>query len=188
MTYFLRFCLALTCSGTIAWTELKAAPAQTSVVVQNTAQVVYKALLGKWTGSLEYRDYSNNKRVTLPAVLEVSVSGEAMTWHFTYDDGPGKTVTGEETIVINAQDQTFREQAAESKTPKIYHLSGLNDFAQQGQGQLVVTGIAEDDSQKVDLRKTLTIMGKSLTILKEVRPPGAEFLFRNKYTFKRAEL
>jgi hypothetical protein len=61
-----------------------------------TGEALYSRFLGRWQGSLEYRDFSTNKRVTLPTLLDISLSPDrkAMIWQFTYDDGPGKIVSG----------------------------------------------------------------------------------------------
>ena len=52
-----------------------------------------KALAGNWTGTLDYRDYGDDTRASLPTLL--SVNGMVLAW--THDDGPGKTVRSAET-------------------------------------------------------------------------------------------
>jgi hypothetical protein len=52
-----------------------------------------KALSGNWTGTLDYRDYGDDTRASLPTLL--SVNGMVLAW--THDDGPGKTVRSAET-------------------------------------------------------------------------------------------
>jgi hypothetical protein len=38
--------------------------------------VFYGSIAGQWVGSLEYRDYSNDRRVTLPTTLTAQITKE----------------------------------------------------------------------------------------------------------------
>ncbi|MFX5956556.1 hypothetical protein ABTF01_19390, partial [Acinetobacter baumannii] len=54
----------------------------------DTATLVAKALAGDWSGTLDYRDYRDDTRETLPASMQSD--GQSLAW--TFDDGPAKTV------------------------------------------------------------------------------------------------
>jgi hypothetical protein len=74
-------------------------------------------LAGSWAGTLEYRDYRSDRRVTLPTRLVVTPAGEgALSFAYTYDDGPGKVVTSIERITITASPSSFT-MLRESKKP-----------------------------------------------------------------------
>jgi hypothetical protein len=64
---------------------------------------VQRALIGSWTGVLEYRDYSESpasaKRVKLPTWLTVEADGGDLRFKYVYDDGPNKTVTGADKFI-----------------------------------------------------------------------------------------
>src|SRR6476660_5789783 len=69
------------------------------------------AFLGKWTGTLEYRDYRSDRRITLPVTLAVSATAtNALTFAYEYDDGPGKMVRSTDRITIDPAAQTYRIQ------------------------------------------------------------------------------
>src|SRR5689334_6515706 len=83
------------------------------------------ALTGSWTGTLEYRDYRSDKRVTLPTTLVVSSpAAGALTFAYVYDDGPGKTVTSQERITIDAGKSTYRIQNADGTYDATFAATG----------------------------------------------------------------
>ena len=111
----------------------------------SVAQELCAALLGDWTGVLEYRDYSepptSTKRVKLPTWLSVSASGSALRFRYTYDDGPGKTVVSTDTVTIDAA-RTLWTTLTEDKLgdrPHVDAVDGL-DKLKSGRGILMLTG------------------------------------------------
>ena len=70
---------------------------------------VLVALRGEWKGALEYKDYQRpDRRVTLPTDLVATAEGEASVLSFTYDDGPGKTVRGQQRLAFEEGGQVLR--------------------------------------------------------------------------------
>ena len=63
------------------------------------------AMVGKWVGVLEYRDYAepptSTKRVKLPTWLTVEGIEGGLQFRYIYDDGPSKTVTELERVRID---------------------------------------------------------------------------------------
>lgn len=49
-------------------------------------------LAGDWTGVLEYRDFANDRRVSLPTLITSVAEGAGAHLTFTFDEGLGKTV------------------------------------------------------------------------------------------------
>lgn len=47
-------------------------------------------LAGDWTGVLEYRDFANDRRVSLPTLITSVAEGAGA--HLTFDEGLGKIV------------------------------------------------------------------------------------------------
>jgi hypothetical protein len=145
------------------------------------------ALEGDWNGTLEYRDYSNDKRVTLPTTLEArpSVDARGARLKFRYDEGKGRFVEGTSTLRVDAAKNTLAWESEGGKPPTEYALTGLDAFAKDRKGDLVLTGLATENGATVEARLTVTREGDSLTILKETRPAGGTFAFRNAYRFQK---
>lgn len=143
------------------------------------------ALAGKWKGQLEYRDYSNDRRVKLPTLLEVRKTADNKTlgFQYTYDDGPGKTVSSSETVLLDLQARRYIVSDGKEKTE--YRIAERKQTPLPNTQRLVLTGAGTENGKPVEVRKTITLTTNTLTILKETRVEGADFLFRNQYTFTR---
>jgi hypothetical protein len=147
----------------------------------------YQGFVGDWTGVLEYRDFQSNERVKLPTWLDVKLSanGAGLDFTYTYDDGPGKIVKELSHIAIDAERHTFIVTSDRDKSEDVYQLSGLESFANTGRGTLQLTGTGTENDHKVDVRITIKLGRNSYSFQKETRVPGADFLFRDGYTFVR---
>jgi len=130
---------------------------------------VQAALVGAWTGTLEYRDYSepetSTKRVKLPTWLTVEAAGADLHLHFVYDDGPGKTVIGNESVHFDA---------------------AATAMLKEGRGLAIVTGTGTENDKPVRTQTTWRIGRNILEILEETAPEGKPLAFRHAYTFVRA--
>ena len=143
-----------------------------------------RALVGTWTGTLEYRDYHSDRRVTLPTRLVITAAASgSLKYAYVYDDGPGKVVTSSERVTIDAAAATYRVQNDEG-----YDAT----FAMVGAGQVgtqsntvVLTGRGRENDAVVDLRITITVTAAELVLLRESRRAGEDWLFRNRYALKR---
>jgi hypothetical protein len=143
------------------------------------------ALTGRWTGTLEYRDYRSDKRVTLPTTLVVAQAGPGLlTFAYAYDDGPGKTVTSQDRITVDAERSTYRVQNSDGTYDATFAATGLSEFGPNSPGVTLI-GRGDENGVMVDLRTTIQLGPTSLTILRESCRPGEEWLFRNRYTFTR---
>ena len=94
-------------------------------------------------------------------------------------------VESSESIRLDLQTATFVQEDLQQKHPSEYTVSGLEEFLASGSGSLVLMGTGEENGQKVDVRKTMTVRENILTILKETHLPGQSFVFRNCYSFQR---
>ena len=149
-----------------------------------------QALIGNWTGVLEYRDYSepatSTRRVQLPTWLSITPANSAQTWHYLYDDGPTKTVEESDTVTFDPTTSTYTE-SDNGKSPHTFKVSGYSEL-RAGRGQLILLGSGTDNNQPSESRITLTIRRNLLTVLEETRPAGSSdpFAFRHSFTFTRA--
>jgi hypothetical protein len=157
-----------------------------AVAIAMQAALVPSVLTGAWTGTLEYRDYQRERRVTLPTTLMVE-KGEAgaLEFSYVYDDGPGKTVRSRERVTIDADKGTWRVQNGDGTYDNTFAARGLADFGPAG-GTLELMGKGTENDEPVDLRITITASAGSFTMLRESRRAGSEFQFRNQYKFSKS--
>jgi hypothetical protein len=151
------------------------------------AAAVTGALGGAWKGTLEYRDYSSDKRVTLPTTLEAvpSEDGRSITLKFRYDEGKGRFVEGSNLLKIDPDRSKLSWESDGGKSTYEYTIAGLDDFARKPGGDLVLSGTGVENEVKVGIRQTITVDGENLTILRESKKPGGEFAFRNAYRMRK---
>ncbi len=149
---------------------------------------LYRALVGEWTGTLEYKDYRNpDRRVTLPTTLSVTWAADSsdVQMYFVYDDGPGKTVTSRDRFVADPPLTAVEWGGVTDSLPQRFTVvSRTADAATRGQ-TLVLEGMGEDDDAPALFRETLTLTPTSFTLLKETKPVGGAFGFRHVYRFTR---
>lgn len=164
--------------------------AQSPIPAPQIQSELQQALLGDWTGVLDYRDYSepvtSTKRVQLPTWLTITISGTSQSWHYLYDDGPTKFVEETDIATFDPATSTYTE-SDNGKPSQTFRVNGY-DKLRGGHGQLVLTGSGTDNNQPAETRITLTLHRNLLTILEETRPANSTepFAFRHSFTFTRA--
>lgn len=136
---------------------------------------------GAWQGTLEYRDFTSNARVTLPTLLhaKLSADGEAVRLAFTYDDGPGKTVRDGYTLSIDLGEGilTKTDAGGADHYRMLAQANGMQSWTLWGRGT--------ENETPVDVRETLIVAPNALSWLRETRPGNGAFAFRHAYTFTR---
>ena len=143
-----------------------------------------RAVLGTWTGTLEYRDYRSDRRVTLPTRLVITAAANGtLEYAYVYDDGPGKVVTSTERVSIDSAAATYRVQNAEGYDAT-FTMASADEFGAQS-NTIVLTGKGTENDAVVDLRITVTVTSAELVMLRESRRAGEDWLFRNRYALKR---
>jgi len=143
------------------------------------AAALANALTGIWTGTLDYRDYGDDSR----AVLPVSASVQGLRLAFSYDDGPGKTVTGRARWQLRHHDGAdWLRTDADGPEARIVQFD-----VEPGSGDLTLVAdgpIRENDAPRL-ARTILTRRGDTLRITKLTRAPGEPFLMRDSYELRR---
>ncbi len=147
------------------------------------------ALVGRWLGKLEYRDYSNDARVVLPTLLVVTpaASGAGVTFAYTYDDGngtSGKIVRDREDVLVDAHAVTLVTHGDDGGI----HASQIDDvigFTDAPTGKLVVLGVGTENDKPVQTRTTYAINRDAFTIVLETHATGVDYAFRHRYAFSR---
>ena len=149
-----------------------------------------RALLGDWTGVLEYRDYSepttSTKRVELPTWLTISKATEGLSLDYVYDDGPSKTVLEHTVLVVDLRSNSYKIVGTDNAIQSL-QISG-SDGLKEGHGILTLTGPITENGHPAELRTTWTVRRNLISWLEETRLAGSAdpFSFRHKYTFVRA--
>ncbi len=145
---------------------------------------------GDWTGTLEYRDFKTDQPVKLPTRLTIrsSSDGRALTFAYTFDDGPGKQVHETSTLTLFPQARSATISSEGERTATAYSVEGFDEFTESRGGTLVLTGQGTDNDKPADVRLTVTLDATHLTWRKETRPTDGtgEFQFRDAYTLTRA--
>ncbi len=150
------------------------------------------AMVGRWAGYLEYRDYSESpastKRVQLPTWLEITQDGDGLLLHYTYDDGPGKVVESKEHVSFDVLHNTYTE-VEPGHPARVYQLSGYPDL-KEGRGTLTLTGEGTDNGRPSENRVVLIIRRNLLEWTEETRLAGSKdpFVFRHLLRVTRTEV
>ena len=183
--------LLLTASLLLAATLHAQAPAP--LAIAPPAQIesdLRAALVGQWTGFLEYRDYSepddSTKRVQLPTWLTITPDGPNLKQYFLYDDGPNKTVDETLNIGLNvaASTYTITNDHGHVETYRVTGYDGLHG----GRGDLIITGPTIDNGRPAETRILLTIRRNLIAWTEENRPTASTpYVFRHKYVLTRAQ-
>jgi hypothetical protein len=127
---------------------------------------------GQWAGTLDYRDYGDDSRAVLPTLLQ----GRAMVLDFTYDDGPGKTVTSREIWQPDADGAGLTIRSG--KDASHFAISEWRQLA-DGSQTLVLDGKGRDNDRPVLKRLVVTRLGDRLRLTDMSRTPGTPFLLRH---------
>ena len=142
----------------------------------NSAALVIGALAGAWRGTLDYRDYSDDTRATLPTQMQSD--GQALAW--TFDDGPGKTVRSTESWVFDASGQTLTITSGGNVRDR-WRVVEARAASDGSALTIVLDGSSEENGRNVIARKILTRVGHQLRITKQTRVAGEPFLMRQSY-------
>jgi Peptidase family S41 len=135
------------------------------------SKTFFQTVAGNWEGTLEYQDYSENKRVKLKTYLMIKPSTDGKSAEITtvYDDF-GRIIKDVETEKIDLVAKKFMQGNSEYK------------IESAEKGKIVLLGSGQDGDTVEPIRKTITFDENSLDFLKETRTP---WQFRNKLSLKR---
>lgn len=163
--------------------------------VQPSIADIRSSLIGRWTGSLEYRDYQSDRWFGLPVKIEIVDGGDGVTLirRADYDDGPKAGTVRITTVAMLSADgsretsATFRKGHDVELETALLTTAGVRD---REHWTLVETIIGKDDDRPATIRQTTTRNGSSLVTLKEVDfrdDAKVEWLTRNRITLSRSK-
>jgi Peptidase family S41 len=145
----------------------------------DAAAMLTSAFAGNWAGTLDYRDYGNDSRVTLPTLM--SANGLSIAW--TFDDGPGKTVRSAENWSFTPEGKSLVIKG--QKSSETMAIAELRRSA-NGSITLVADGSGEENGRKVMVREILTRDGPVLRLTRMSRAAGQPFIMRHSYQLRPA--
>lgn len=166
---------------------LQEAPASQSRSKGETLAGIHANLLGKWTGTLQYRDYKTNELLTLPTWLEVMLTPDkhSLEFRYVYDDGPAKLVRETSRVTLDLDKNTFAVTSGDGKDTDVYQMWGADELSVTGLGTLTMTGAGVEKGKKVEVRITIRLGRNDYRYVRETRLPGESFQVRDAYTFTR---
>lgn len=146
---------------------------------------------GSWKGFLEYLDYSDDKTlVKLPtectAVFNKSGDDKYLSVKFVFDEGNGRTVTGEDAWTILDEGKTFFYDSTN------YSLSDYKENKGHGEkaGETIVLFIfqknGKDNNKDCTIQQIFAFSNNYFTIMKQIKYTDSQSFFRRHwYEFKR---
>lgn len=136
-------------------------------------------LAGRWTGTLDYRDFKTDRRTVLPTKAKATANANGIAFAFDYDDGPGKGVTATQRwriegneLRVESHDGTERFRIAEHRS------TGPSELT------LAFDGEGRENGVPVLVRTIVARRGDTLSITRMTRIDGTPFLMRHAYWLK----
>ncbi|TGE15400.1 DoxX family protein [Hymenobacter elongatus] len=160
---------------------LTASPAKAQTP-QEPATVTMRELADvaqQWQGSLTYRNYSDQKLVTLPTVLNgMQSSPQELVLDFIYQEPEGGQVKGYDKVQFSADGtRVVWDGVAMQVRSKTQLPDQTLQFVLEGQGR--------DDDKSCLLRRTVLCNPHLFSVVKEVKYDGSSaFIIRNTYRFQ----
>lgn len=143
---------------------------------------------GHWSGTLTYRDYSDDRReVTLPVVANIALAApDELVFHDIYDDGPKKTVHSYERLKFDFDAKTLVwTHGLAAKENRRYRIDSLS--SQGGLVEIAATEIADaKDEAPQCVRYTLRWSRTELSIVKQEGRTCDALAVRSRSMFRRA--
>lgn len=147
---------------------------------------LYAGLRGEWLGTLTYRDYGNNKLVTLPTRVFAERTGDAaLALGFIYDDGPGKTVRSRELLTVDPATRSWQTRTEGDSAVSRSMIVETSGFVSGTSGRVVRFGSITENDAPAESRDTLTLAADKVVLLHETRTPGGTFAMRNELRLRR---
>jgi HKD family nuclease len=144
------------------------------------------SLDGKYKGYLEYLDYGDNKSIVrLPAECEAifnkSGNDKYLSVKFIFDEGKGRTVTGEDAWTILDEGNTFFYDSTNYAITLYIENHDYNDIV-----NFVFEKEGKDNNKDCIIRQAFTIYNQAFIIEKRVKYKDEESSFiRHEFHFEK---
>ena len=133
------------------------------------------SLMGKWTGSLTYMDYSSNEPFSMPANVTVKPgkNDNQVLLFYEYPNEPQANSKGKVTV--------SKEGSAINGNPLV-----SSENLENGSTQFTTETTGKDNNEKALIRNVYIVGEKRFVIRKEVKFDSSdEWLQRNEFKFER---
>lgn len=140
----------------------------------------FKKLGGDWEGFVEYTDEEDNTtKFALPAKCQTTFNGTRWEYAVQYDHGQGDITGGKGECTVNDEGTKMNYDGI------IWDVAALEEHGDTIDIVMQTTG--KEKRKPTELRRTITITSVAFYITEEVRQatPGAEYIVRNKHSFRR---
>ena len=134
-----------------------------------------KILLGEWTGTLTYTDYSTNEPFTMPATLRINQgkNESLLILNITYPNEPN--ANSRDKIKLSKDGTQLNKLEIESK-----------QILANGYIQVTTKYSGKDNGKEATIKNVYTIGASQFIIRKEVKFENSDdWLIRNEYTYTR---
>jgi hypothetical protein len=135
----------------------------------------FKPLIGSWSGTLTYINYSDGTPFSMPVELRIVQIEETnkFTFYFSFPDEP--QANSEETVSISKGGTMLNGEPVKSKR-----------LLEDGNLEIVTQSMGTDDEQPATIRQTYVIGANVFVTRKDVLfEDQEEWLNRNEFNFKR---
>ena len=157
-----------------------AAPA--SALYDPKPNALLEPAIGRWTGTLTYRDYQNPDRmVTLNTMMSATLAGpNQLNLYYVFDDGPGKTVYSYESMQFDLDTKQLVWISGADKPERSTYAITASSLV-DGKGTVAF----ENKSEHGINRYRLELSASQRLLEKNEVDASGESRLRNRYQFKR---
>lgn len=188
---FLRTACAAALLGAIGAAPLGCASASPSVAESArrdgaTRDLVYAHLVGRWAGTLEYRNFSGPGGATLAVTLVIARASEGreLVWRHAFTEPDGSVIAATPIRVsIDPAASVYTQREGDEETS--FTIDSLGAFASDApEGRMVLRGTTVENDLEVAARITIERAAGTLTIRKDTGPDESSLAMRHVYSLR----
>ncbi len=141
------------------------------------------AMVGGWRGTLDYRDFGDDRRTILPMTAVGTSRGDGATLEFAFDDGPSKTLRASERWSVEADGKSLT--VGKGRDAEVMTIVERRGGPEAGALTLVAEGHGKENGRPVAVRAIVTRRADRLSITRLTQMPGGPYLLRHAYELAR---
>lgn len=188
---FLRTACAAALLGAIGLAPLGCATAPPSQADSDqrhagTRDRAYAHLVGRWAGTLEYRNFSGPGGATLAVTLVIARAsdGRELVWRHAYTEPDGSVIAATPIRVsIDPAASVYTQREGDEEAS--FTIDALDVFASEApEGRMVLRGVAVENEVEVAARITIERAAGTLTIRKDTGADESSLTMRHVYSLR----
>lgn len=146
----------------------------------------YAHLVGRWAGTLEYRNFSGPGGATLAVTLVIARASEGreLVWRHAYTEPDGSLIAATPIRVsIDPAASVYTQREGDEEAS--FTIDSLDVFASEApEGRMVLRGVAVENDVEVAARITIERTPRTLTIRKDTGPDESSLTMRHVYSLR----